>query len=233
MIDLAHADFHAGVILPVFKPEGWTSFDVVRKVRNWTHCRKVGHTGALDPKATGLLLICTGKATKMFDELVTLEKEYRGVLRLGQQTDTDDSEGKVLKSKSVPEFHAQEIRTVLKAFEGEIRQIPPMYSALKHKGKPLYKRARRGEILTLEPRTVFVKAIRLIQWQRPDIEIEVTCSRGTYIRAIARDVGEKLGTGGHLRSLIRTRIGEYRVESAISLDSLRETMSSDEDRSIA
>ncbi|NQT27946.1 tRNA pseudouridine(55) synthase TruB [candidate division KSB1 bacterium] len=232
-MDLKNADFNEGLILPVIKPEGLTSFDVVRQVRKWTQCRKVGHTGTLDPKATGLLLICTGKATKQFDQLVTLEKVYQGVIELGKQTDTDDSEGKVIFTKSVPEFAEEEILSVLKQFEGEIEQTPPIYSALKIQGQPAYRLARKGKKVEMQPRSVFIKEIRLIQWKHPNIEIEVTCSRGTYIRAIARDVGDKLGVGGFLKSLIRTRIGQYSTDTAMSLDSLRESILSDEDRQIA
>jgi tRNA pseudouridine55 synthase len=233
MIDLKNTDFHEGVVLPVIKPEGLTSFDVVRQIRKWTHCRKVGHTGTLDPKASGLLLICTGKATKQFDQLVALEKVYRGVIELGITTETDDSEGKVIESKPVPEFTEGEILSTLKLFEGEIEQIPPMYSALKHKGQPAYRLARKGRKVQLSPRTVNVKEIRLIQWKHPQIEIEVICSRGTYIRAIARDVGDKLGVGAYLKSLERIRIGQYCTDAALSLDSLRESIQTHEDRQIA
>ena len=233
MIDLKNTDFNNGVVIPVIKPEGLTSFDVVHRVRKWTHCKKVGHTGTLDPKASGLLLICTGKATKRFDQLVSLEKVYRGVIELGKRTDTDDSEGTVLETKDVPEFSRDEILSALKTFEGEIEQRPPIYSALKQNGQPAYKLARKGKAVQLGPRMVHVKEIKLVRWQHPEIEIEVTCSRGTYIRAIARDVGEKLGTGGYLKSLIRTRIGQYDMKTALSLDLIKESLQTDANRQIA
>lgn len=232
-MDLRGTDFNAGAVLPVLKPEGLTSFDVVRRIRKWTGCRKVGHAGTLDPKASGLLLVCTGKATKQFDRLAALEKVYHGVIELGRQTDTDDSEGTVIGSKTVPDFSKQTILSALKQFEGQIEQVPPLYSALKYRGQPSYRLARQGKKVELQPREVHIRKIRLIGWRNPEVEIEVTCSRGTYIRALARDVGNQLGVGGYLKSLRRTRIGRYCVESALSLDSLKESIQPDANCQIA
>lgn len=199
-----------------------TSFDVVRRIRRWTGCRKVGHAGTLDPSATGVLLVCTGLATKRVSELMHLEKEYEGTIELGTATDTDDAEGRVLKQAPVPRFVLGDIASVLKKFEGEIAQIPPMFSALKQNGRRLYKIARRGEVVFREPRKVQVYALNILEWERPFIRVRVRCSRGTYIRALARDIGDALNTGGHLKTLRRTRIGSYSSEDSYSLETLKE-----------
>ena len=218
-------DFEAGEILNIDKPVGMTSFRVVEKIRRWTHCKKVGHAGTLDPLATGVLLVCTGLATKQVSELMEWEKVYEGTVALGKTTDTDDAEGKILQVVSVPAFSVDDILLVLKEFEGDIEQIPPMYSALKVNGRRLYQLARRGEVVPRQPRRVRIYKVELLNWQRPFLQIRVCCSKGTYIRALARDVGEQLGTGGYLRSLRRTRMGRYSVNDAYSLEKLREILS--------
>jgi len=217
-------NFQEGVVLNVNKPPGITSFGVVRKVRGWTRCKKVGHAGTLDPMATGVLLVATGKATKQIHTLVGLDKVYQSRIKLGSSTDTDDAEGHILETRDVPDFSLQEIEKVLTDFTGDICQVPPMYSAIKVDGKPLYKLARKGKVIERQPRTVQVHSIVLKALETPFMDLEVTCSKGTYIRALARDIGEKLGTGGHVFSLERSAIGSYRIEDSMTLDTVKELL---------
>lgn len=214
-------DFKTGEILNIDKPSGMTSFGVVERIRRWSGCRKVGHAGTLDPLATGVLLICTGLATKRVAELMELEKVYEGTIELGKTTETDDAEGRVLRQFPVPSFSEEQIISIMKRFEGEIEQIPPMYSAIKKNGRRLYQMARRGEVVSREPRKVCVHELTFLEWRKPFLRIRVRCSKGTYIRALARDVGEHLATGGYLRTLRRVRIGPYSVEESYSLETLR------------
>ena len=213
-------DFENGRILNVDKPMGLTSFGVVRKVRSWIGCRKVGHAGTLDPMATGVLLICTGRSTKQVDTLMGLDKVYEGTITLGRTTDTDDAEGIVVAEHEVPDFSEDVLRSTLQSFQGDILQIPPMFSALKKDGKRLYKLARKGITVERAPRRVHVKEIAVLDWDRPNLRIRVHCSKGTYIRSLARDIGATLKTGGTLTALRRMRVGSYRVEDAFSLTSL-------------
>ncbi len=213
-------ELHREKILPVNKPAGWTSFDVVNKLRFASRVKKVGHAGTLDPFATGLLLICFSRATKQVANLMELEKEYRAVVQLGKTTDTDDPTGKVLAEAPVPELAREALLPVLQKYVGEIEQVPPIYSALKKDGKRMYELARQGREVTPEPRRVKIHSIDLLGFERDTIEIRVVCSRGTYIRALARDIGRDLGCGAHLKSLVRTRIGSYRLEEAWQLDAL-------------
>lgn len=219
--------FDKGEVIPFDKPSGLSSFQLVKKVRRLTGCKKVGHAGTLDPLATGLLLICTGKATKRFDELTTYEKVYEGTVELGVRTSTDDAEGEIIKTGPVPNVDEETIQHVLKTFEGEIDQVPPMFSALKRNGKPLYKLARRGEILELEPRRVHVYEMRLVNWSSPVIHIQVRCGRGTYIRSLARDIGIALQTEGYLKTLKRTRIGPFRIEDALTMEQFEQKLKLD------
>lgn len=214
-------DFEAGEVLNVDKPLGMTSFGVVERIRRWTGCRKVGHAGTLDPLATGVLLVCTGRATKRVSEFMDLEKEYEGVVELGKATDTDDAEGKVIEEHPVPDFSKEEIVSTLNSFRGTIDQIPPMYSALKKNGQRLYKLARRGDDVSRQPRSVTIYEITLLEWRRPELHIRVRCSRGTYIRALARDIGKTLGTGGYLKTLRRTRIGQFQAADSYALEAFR------------
>jgi len=223
-IEISSLDFESGEVLNIDKPKGITSFGVVKKIRAWTRCKKVGHAGTLDPMATGVLLIVTGRATKSVSGLVGMEKEYTGIIELGIKTDTDDAEGRVVEKKEVPPFSRQTIEEVLRDFEGEIEQIPPMYSAIKVKGRPLYRIARKGEVVERKPRKVVIHSISLDEWNSPFIKLTVRCSKGTYIRALARDVGNRLKTGGHLIFLRRTRIGDYRVEDSYQLEEIREAL---------
>lgn len=219
---ISEIDFEAGAVLAIDKPANITSFGVVDRIRRWTGCRKVGHAGTLDPLATGVLLVCTGPATKRVSELMELEKEYEGTIELGTTTETDDAEGSVTGRYTVPPLSRDEILSILERFQGFIDQIPPMYSALKKNGSRLYRLARRGMVVPREPRKVTIHEIKLLDWKPPLLSIRVRCSKGTYIRALARDIGEQCGTGGYLKTLRRTRIGPHRADDAYTLETLRE-----------
>lgn len=208
-------------VLPVDKPEGPTSHDVVARARRALGIRRVGHTGTLDPFASGLLLLCLGAATRIAEYLTPLPKTYRAVLRLGEATDTDDVTGEVIRrSEAWTALDPQRIRAALAAQSGELQQLPPLYSAKKVAGERLYVAARRGEAPERKPVRVTVYRIELLALRLPDVEFEVECSSGTYIRAIARDVGEALGVGAHLRALRRTATGSFRVEHALAIEGL-------------
>jgi len=210
-----------GIILNVNKPSGMTSFDVIRRVRRHVKGKKIGHAGTLDPFAAGVLLILVGRATKRFEEFNRLEKEYLAEIQFGMETDTLDVDGKVVAEHPIDRPIAEEdLEKILKQFLGEIEQIPPLYSALKVRGKPLYKYARKGVEILPRPRKVQIHSIRMLHYCWPSIWIEVICSRGTYVRALARDIGKAAGTGAYLKSLIRTRVGPYRIEDAVHLDRL-------------
>lgn len=212
----------AGLILPVNKPEGWTSFDVVKKLRNAARIKKVGHAGTLDPFATGLLLICLSRATKQVPQLMALEKEYLGIIRLGQTMDTDDRTGRVLKEAPVPPLTGAQIEETLEKFRGEVDQIPPMFSAIKQGGKRLYKLARQGKLVERKARKVHIHTLELLELREAELSVRVVCSRGTYIRALARDIGEVLGCGAYLHALQRTRIGHFELATAWEVDTLAE-----------
>jgi len=211
-----------GGIINVNKPAGMTSFRVVDLIRRCSGIRKAGHAGTLDPFATGVLLVCLGKATKRVSELMNYKKTYEGVIELGATTDTDDIDGKQLAVADVPDFTEEEITTALAGFHGAIEQVPPMFSALKKNGKRLYRLARKGQILERPARPVHIYHIDLLQWANPFVSLRVQCSRGTYIRALARDVGAALGTGGFLRALKRTEIGPFRLDQDCSLKTIQE-----------
>ncbi len=209
---------HQGMIVPFDKPADWTSFDVVNKVRFASRVKKVGHAGTLDPFATGLLLVCFGKATKQVEAMMALEKEYVTVFKLGIETDSHDLTGNITKRKEVPELSETSLEKVLQKFRGEIEQIPPMFSALKHKGKRLYELAREGKSIERPARKVSIYELELISLQDDELTLRFVCSRGTYIRALARDIGRELGCGAHITTLRRTRIGSYHVDSAWKVD---------------
>ncbi len=202
-------------LLNVYKPEGWTSYDVCSYLKPLLRASKVGHTGTLDPFAQGVLLVCFGRATKLFPYLQG-EKEYRALLKLGAKTDTGDLTGKVIAEAPVGDLEEERVREVIGDFMGRIWQRPPQFSALKRDGKKLYELARRGEGVELAPRRVTIKRIDLRDFSSPYMEIEVVCSSGTYIRSLASDIGERLGTHAHLTKLVRTRIENFRVEESLS-----------------
>jgi tRNA pseudouridine55 synthase len=199
----------------VDKPKGWTSADVVAYLKKKNKLKKVGHAGTLDPMATGLLIILVDKETKRFDEFQKLQKEYGAEIELGYETDTGDGEGKVTKRFEI-EIEIERIKQELKKFEGEQMQTPPIYSAVKIKGTPAYKLARRGQTPELKAKRINVYKAELIRYTKYDLRytIKFIVSSGTYIRSLAVDLGRKLGTGATLVGLRRTRIGEYRIEDA-------------------
>jgi tRNA pseudouridine55 synthase len=216
--DFSSADFKSGEVILIDKPFGWTSFKVVHIIRKITGAKKVGHAGTLDPLATGLLIVCTGKKTKEIIKYQEGEKTYTGIISLGKKTSSMDLETEVIEVKPFSGITNSDIEKVKDSFLGEILQTPPMYSALKVKGKTLYNLARKGKIIKREPRKVQVSKFLIKNIKLPDIEFEITCSKGTYIRAIANDLGEKLGTVAVLSSLRRTNIGDYSVKNALNVE---------------
>jgi len=213
-----------GWILNVDKPVGKTSFAVVSYIRKLSKIRKVGHAGSLDPNASGVLLIAVGNATKQVQQLMNLDKEYVGTFRFGLVTDTYDCEGTILEEQKDFELSEDAITVELQKFSGTIRQIPPNFSALKYKGEPLYKYARRGDFIEVKPREVHVSKIELEKFNFPEAVIRIICSRGTYIRSIAHDLGRLLGCGAILSALTRERIGDYLLKNALTWEDLPESV---------
>lgn len=207
-------------ILNIDKPTGMTSHDVVGRVRRAAGMRRVGHSGTLDPMATGVLVVCLGRATRLVEYLVGRPKTYYGIVRLGQTTDSYDADGKIVSEKAVPKLTAETIEPLLDQFRGDILQIPPMVSAIKKDGKKLYELAREGITIERPPRPVTIYQLDLLDISSPEVTLRIQCSAGTYIRSIAYDLGELLGCGGHLASLRREQVGEFSVENAVPLDSL-------------
>lgn len=220
--DLSHCDFHSGEVLLIDKPIGWTSFKVVHIVRKLTGAKKVGHAGTLDPRATGLLILCTGKKTKEITKYQDGEKTYKGTITLGKSTPSMDLETEVIEEKSIEEVTEEKILKMKETFTGEIFQTPPMYSALKVNGKTLYNLARKGKIVERQPRKVTVSKFVISNIELPEIHFEISCSKGTYIRVIANDLGEKLGCGGVLSSLRRTKIGAFSVDQSLKMEEFEE-----------
>lgn len=216
--DDVKAVFEAGKVLLIDKPLHWTSFDAVRKIRNSIRIKKVGHAGTLDPLATGLLIICTGKFTKKINEYMAQEKEYTGSFTLGAITPTFDKESDPEQQKDISGITADMVHRTTAEFTGEIQQVPPIYSAIKKEGTALYVLARRGEAVAPEPRTVFIHSFEITGIEFPEVYFKIVCSTGTYIRSIANDFGAALGCGGYLSSLRRTRIGDFKVEDAVTMD---------------
>lgn len=206
--------YEEGQVLLIDKPLKWTSFDVVQKIRKAIKVKKVGHAGTLDPLATGLLIVCTGKFTKRINEYMGQEKEYTGTITLGAVTPTYDLESEPENFKPYEHLTEETIRAATAPFMGEILQLPPAHSAIKKDGKRLYQLARAGEEVKLEPRKVIIKEFELTAIELPVISFKVVCSTGTYIRSLANDFGAALGCGGYLSSLRRTRIGNFKVEDA-------------------
>ncbi len=211
-------NFENGRVLLIDKPLQWTSFDVIRKIRNTIKIKKVGHAGTLDPLATGLLIVCTGKFTKKINEYMAQEKEYTGTITLGAVTPTYDLESEPVNFMSLDEISEDLIRETTKQFTGEILQTPPIHSAVKQKGKPVYLLARKGIDVILEPRKITIKEFEITNIEMPVISFRVVCTTGTYIRSLANDFGNALGCGGYLSKLRRTRIGNFLVEDAISME---------------
>jgi len=208
--------FLDGKLLLIDKPAHWTSFDVIRKIRNDTNINKVGHAGTLDPLATGLLIICTGNFTKNITEYMGMEKEYTGSVTIGATTATYDMEGRPENIKDIAAITEEQIHAATKQFTGNIMQVPPVFSAIKIGGKRSYKLARKGKEVEIEPRPVTIKEFDIIEIELPKIYFRVVCSTGTYIRSLANDFGEALGVGGYLSSLRRTRIGNFLVGDALT-----------------
>ncbi len=207
-------------LLIVDKEAGWTSHDVVAKVRRLIRQRRVGHAGTLDPMATGVLVLCLGKATRLAEYLQGHDKRYRATIRLGETTDTYDAEGRILERRPVPPLSLEELRAYLQRFQGEILQHPPPFSAVKIAGTPAYRRARRGEAVLPPPRQVTIHELRLVAWSPPDLSLEIACSAGTYIRSLAHDLGQAIGCGAHLIALRRTASGPFTERDAIPLAEL-------------
>lgn len=210
--------FEEGKVLLINKPLHWTSFDVVRKIRNRIKIKKVGHAGTLDPLATGLLIVCTGKFTKKINEYMAQEKEYTGTITLGATTPTFDLESEPENFKPLDNITPEKIFAATASFTGEIQQVPPAHSAIKKDGKPVYLLARKGKDVQLEPRTIHIKEFAITNIEMPLVYFKVTCSTGTYIRSLANDFGAALGCGGHLSSLCRTRIGNYTIEASQTME---------------
>jgi tRNA pseudouridine55 synthase len=209
-----------GVLL-VDKAAGMTSHDVVALVRRQLQIKKVGHCGTLDPIATGLLLLTIGRGTKIQDLLMSEDKEYSGTLRLGVITSTQDSAGDIAEERPVPSFSEDEIRQAFEKFNGDFYQMPPMVSAIKKGGVPLYKLARQGKVVEREPRLVHVYRHSIDRVGLPEIDFTVVCSKGFYVRTYAHDIGETLGCGAHLQSLRRTKSGRFNVKGAVTIDELK------------
>ena len=205
-------------IIPVWKPIDWTSFDVVKKIRGQIKPAKVGHAGSLDPFAEGVLMLCAGKFTKKVESLMDKEKEYIAKIYLGIETDTLDLTGNIVKTANIPDLSKEQIKSVLKIFIGDIKQEPPMFSALKVNGQPLYKSARKGINIPRKERIISIYDIELIDYSQDNLTLKVTCGRGTYIRSLAKDIANKLNTVGHLVALKRTRIGAYDKKNCIDIE---------------
>lgn len=227
-------DFAEGEILSFDKPYGWTSFDVVGKVR-WMICNKsgikklkVGHTGTLDPLATGVVVVCTGRSTKKIDELQAQEKEYIATLQLGATTPSYDMEHPVDKTYTTEHITKELITSAIKQFQGEIQQIPPAYSAVKVNGKRAYDYARKGEEPDIKPKSVTINRIDILSFnpQSMQLQLKIECSKGTYIRALARDIGQALGAGAYLTALRRTRSGDFRVEDSLTIEQFEKLLNS-------
>ncbi|MDR3668273.1 MAG: tRNA pseudouridine(55) synthase TruB [Ignavibacteriaceae bacterium] len=223
-VDFSGIDFHGGESILIDKPFGWSSFKVVYEIRNAIGWLKVGHAGTLDPFATGLLILCTGKKTKSISDYQDLEKTYSGVITLGKATSSMDLETEILCEKPFTHISDEQIYQLKEEFTGNIMQVPPMFSAIKQNGKNLYKLAREGKTVERQPREINVTDFNITKIELPDIHFEISCSKGTYLRVIANDFGEKLGCGGVLSSLQRSKIGHYSVENALSVELFKERL---------
>jgi tRNA pseudouridine55 synthase len=227
---MEETDYSLGAILLINKPLGWTSFDVVGKTR-WLLYKKfgkklkVGHAGTLDPLASGLLIICTGPFTKKITKFQDMEKEYTGVFMLGATRPSFDKETEIDETFPIDHLTEEKIRNAAKTFEGEIEQVPPIYSAIKIDGKRAYESARRGQELEMQSRKVTIYSMEISKVELPMVHFKVVCSKGTYIRSLARDFGKTLGTGAYLDSLIRTRIGNFKLEDSKTVEEIQDLFS--------
>ena len=208
-------------ILNVYKEKGYTSHDVVAKLRGIVGQKKIGHTGTLDPDAEGVLPVCLGRATKVCDMLTEKDKTYEAVLLLGKETDTQDISGTVLRVGETEGLTQEQVKDCVMSFVGEYDQIPPMYSALKVNGKKLYELAREGKTIERKSRKVEIKEIRILEMALPRVRMEVSCSKGTYIRTLCHDIGEKLGCFGCMESLLRTKVSRFELESSLKLSEIQ------------
>lgn len=208
-------------IINVYKEKGYTSHDVVAKLRGIAGQKKIGHTGTLDPDAEGVLPVCLGKATKVCELLTDKDKTYRAVLFLGQTTDTQDASGMVLETSDISNLNESQVTEAVQSFVGEYAQIPPMYSALKVDGKKLYELAREGKTVERKARNVKIHSIKILRVDLPRVEMEVSCSKGTYIRTLCHDIGEKLGVGGCMESLLRVRVGRFVLADSLRLSEIQ------------
>jgi tRNA pseudouridine55 synthase len=213
-------------VLVVDKPVGMTSHDVVQAIRNGTGIRRAGHTGTLDPRASGVLVVLIGPAVRLSEFVSASDKRYQAIIRLGNTTDTYDADGKFTSQEMPVDVTEEEFEKVLKGFEGEIEQTPPQYSAVKVKGRKAYEMARKGEEVELEPRIIQVHHLEVLEWAPPEVVVDVHCSSGTYVRSLANDLGELLGTGAYLVGLRRTKSGRFTLRDAVPLRKLQEAFQS-------
>ena len=216
--------YDEGQVILIDKPLEWTSFDVIRKIRNLIKIKKVGHAGTLDPLATGLLIVCTGRFTKKINEYMAREKEYTGTITIGAVTPTYDLESEPIDLKEYSHITPEQIREATKPFTGEIMQIPPIHSAIKVDGKRVYELARKGKEVKLDARPITIKEFEITSIDLPKIDFRVVCSTGTYIRSLANDFGAALGCGGYLSKLCRTRIGEFTLDKADTMSSFEQNL---------
>lgn len=207
------------------KPGGITSFDVIRSARKKLGIRKIGHGGTLDPMATGVLILLVGRATKKFEHFMGLPKEYRATIKLGESTTTGDAQGEIVDKSDAQEISGikrEDVVKILEKFRGRIKQVPPMVSALRYKGQRLYELARKNITVERKPRDVVIYEIKILDCQLPFFEVYIKCSKGTYVRKIAEDIGEELSVGAHVTRIERLAVGPYRIEQAVNLEDLRE-----------
>lgn len=225
------AEFEEGRLILIDKPVHWTSFDAVKCIRTHLRIKKVGHAGTLDPLATGLLIICTGKYTKKINEYMAQRKEYTGTITLGSVTPTYDLESLPEQHKPYTDITRDMVQAAFESFIGHQQQLPPIYSAIKVKGTPLYELARRGKGVDPEPRDIIIDEFELTSFQLPEIGFRLVCSTGTYVRSVANDLGLKLGCGAHLSLLCRTAIGDFRVDDASTMDAWLDEIRTKEEKS--
>ena len=210
------------MIANIYKPVSWTSFDVVKKLRNIMHEKKVGHGGTLDPFAEGVLIIGTGKDTKSLTDIAACDKTYEATVKIGVGTDTMDREGKIIETAPVPNLTIDQIKKTFAGFLGAQKQTPPMYSAKRIKGVRLYKLARKNQTVHRDPVDINIHALQLISYDSPFLRFSVKCSKGTYVRVHGHDIAKSLGTAGHLTKLIRTSVGEFHVKNSLTIDKFSE-----------